>query len=127
MPVAPTMASLGLARMSGRASNTREPGFSSRVKQSFSERKSVCFASLRSSGVNRRQTEIATFVSSGLSMRAKRPISFVSAMRGTRLVSRKFRSSCATRRLNQPGLVIDLSFTALSSAAGTSWVFISWA
>ena len=103
------MASHGLVKTAGSGSTGRAPGTSARVKQSCRLAKRCCCASLRSRSVNSRQTAIDNRASSGLRILLKRPIARVSAMRGMRLVSRKFRSSCWKKRRSAP------AFTTVSS------------
>ena len=99
-PQAPTMASQGEVSTSGSGSTTRAPGISSRVKQSCIERNLRVRASLRSRSVNSFHMPIDALLTIGLRILLNLPMKCVSAMRGTRLVSRKFRSSCASRRRN---------------------------
>src|SRR6201991_361246 len=116
-PCAPTMPSLGEATTEGSGSNGRKPGRSSRVKQSCRLLNSVFFASDRSRSENSRQQAIEASRTKGFSILLNQPMKRVSAARGMRLVSRKFRSSCCVKRAISPRAVINLS-GGLASASG---------
>src|ERR1700758_1367691 len=94
VPKAPMMPSEGLATIFGSGSTGRRPGFSSRVKQSCRLVKWVFFASDRSRSENSRHRPIEKSRTNGFSILENQPMKRVSAARGTRLVSRKLRSSC---------------------------------
>jgi hypothetical protein len=86
----------GLTRMSGSISIGRAPSFSSRVKQSCTLRKRVCFASLRSRSAKKPHIRSERSRTTGCSIRLNQPMNRVSIRRGMRFVSRKFRSSRRT-------------------------------
>ena len=111
-PQAPTMASQGLTRISGRLSTGRAPSLSSRVKQSCILRKCVFFASRKSRSENSRQSPMDISRTSGCSIRLNQPMNWVARRRGIRLVSRKLMSSCCTRRSNWVRTVMGLSTPA---------------
>src|ERR1700722_8078055 len=129
-PYAPMMASHGLTTIDGSGSGGRRPGRSSRVKQSCRLLKLVLRASLRSRSENSRQQAIERTRTRGFSILLNQPMNRVRAARGTRLVSRKFRSSCwvklAMRLLTVMNLseglvsafVMDSQLSILSLAAG---------
>src|ERR1700688_1937 len=124
------MASHGLTTTAGSGSDGRRPGLSSRVKQSCRLLKSARRASDKSRSENSRQQPIERSRISGCSILLNQPMKRVSAARGMRLVSRKFRSSCwvkvAMRFLTvmnlSEGLIsacrMDSSIPILSLAAG---------
>src|SRR5258708_34681250 len=91
------MASHGLTTIDGSGSGGREPGRSSRVKQSCRLLKLVFRASVRSRSENSRQSAIERSRMSGCSILLNHPMNRVSAARGMRLVRRKLRSSCCDR------------------------------
>ncbi len=99
-PLAPTIASQGLTSTDGLASTGRAPSRSSRVKQSCRLSKRCFFASLRSRSVKAFHTAMDASRTSGWRMPLNQPMKRVSARRGTRLVSRKFRSSLSASRRN---------------------------
>src|SRR3954470_16902091 len=111
------MPSLGLATTDGSGSAGRRPGRSSRVKQSCRLLNSIFLASDRSRSENSRQQAIEASRRSGFSILLNQPMKRVSAARGMRLVSRKFRSSCSVKRAISPLAVINLS-GGLASASG---------
>src|SRR6202453_3279006 len=102
------MASLGLTRIAGSGSAGRAPGRSSRVKQSCRLLKLDLRASLRSRSENSRQHAIDRSRITGCSILLNQPLNRVSAARGIRLVSRKFRSSCCVRAEIRPRIVMIL-------------------
>src|SRR5580704_16574719 len=116
--------------MAGSGSYGRRPGFSSRVKQSCKLLKCVSLASDRSRSENSFQQPIEKSRRSGFSILENQPMKRVRAARGTRLVSRKLRSSCSVsediRLLTVMNLsaglvsavVMDSSLPILSLAAG---------
>src|SRR5260370_895175 len=124
------MASDGLTTIDGSGSAGRRPGRSSRVKQSCRLLKLVLRASVRSRSENSRQQAIERSRTRGFSILLNQPMNRVRAARGTRLVSRKFRSSCwvkvAMRLLTVMNLseglvsafVMDSQLSILSLAAG---------
>src|SRR3984893_1094819 len=124
------MASDGLTTIDGSGSAGRRPGRSSRVKQSCRLLKLVLRASDRSRSENSRQQAIERSRTRGFSILLNQPMNPVRAARGTRLVSRKFRSSCwvkvAMRLLTVMNLseglvsafVMDSQLSILSLAAG---------
>src|SRR6202048_858214 len=124
------MASDGLTTIDGSGSAGRRPGRSSRVKQSCRLLKLVLRASDRSRSENSRQQAIERSRTRGFSILLNQPMNRVRAARGTRLVSRKFRSSCwvkvAMRLLTVMNLseglvsafVMDSQLSILSLAAG---------
>src|SRR5258708_3770098 len=124
------MASQGLTTIDGSGSGGRRPGRSSRVKQSCRLLKCVLRASDRSRSENSRQQAIEISRISGFSILLNHPMNRVRAARGTRLVSRKFRSSCwvkvAMKLLTVMNLseglvsafVMDSQLSILSLAAG---------
>src|SRR3954467_627892 len=116
-PWAPTMPSLGETTTDGSGSTGRNPGRSSRVKQSCRLLNSVFLASDRSRSENSRQHAIEASRTNGFSILLNQPMKRVSAARGMRLVSRKFRSSCWVKRAIRPLIVINLS-AGLASASG---------
>src|SRR6516165_4414273 len=103
------IASLGLTTIEGSGSGGREPGLSSRVKQSCRLRNSAFLASLRSRSENIRQQAIETSRTNGFSILPNQPMNRVSAALGTRLVRRKLRSSCCVRPAIRRRTVINLS------------------
>src|SRR5246127_2796085 len=103
------MASLGLTTIEGSGSLGREPGLSSRVKQSCRLKNSAFLASLRSRSENIRQHAIEASRTSGCSSLLNQPMNRVSAARGMRLVRRKLRSSCCVRAEIRRRTVINLS------------------
>src|ERR1700723_3738821 len=107
-PCAPIMPSLGLTTIEGSGSQGRRPGLSSRVKQSCRLLNSVFWASDRSSSLNIRQHAIEASRTNGFSILLNQPMNRVSAARGIRLVSRKFRSSCWVRAEIRPRTVMIL-------------------
>src|SRR5580704_2304467 len=107
-PNAPMMASHGLTTIEVSGSGGRRPGLSSRVKQSCRLLNSVFLASGRSRSENIRQHEIEASRTSGFSILLNQPMKRVSAARGIRLVSRKFRSSCWVRAEIRPRTVMIL-------------------
>src|SRR6516225_5869144 len=130
VPNAPMMASDGLVTIAGSPSTGRRPGLSSRIKQSCRLLKWLCLASDRSRSENSFQHEIERSRTKGFSILLNQPMKRVSAARGTRLVSRKLRSSCwvneAIRLLTVMNLsaglvsavVMDSTIPILSLAAG---------
>src|SRR6201997_1034614 len=124
------MPSEGLATMARSGSYGRKPGFSSRVKQSCKLLKWVSLASDRSRSENSFQHPIEKSRTTGFSILLNHPMKRVSAARGTRLVSRKLRSSCSVREdirlltvMNLSGgpvsaVDMDTSIPILSLAAG---------
>ena len=98
------MASQGLASTCGSASTGRAPGLQlarEAVVQAV-EALRAC-ASLRSRSVNSRHTAIdSARQPAGCGCWLNQPMKRVSAMRGMRLVSRKFRSSCCSSASQQP-------------------------
>src|SRR5260370_7640183 len=124
------MASDGLTTIDGSGSGGRRPGRNSRVKQSCRLLKLVLRASDRSRSENSRQQAIERSRTRGFSILLNQPMNRVRAARGTRLVSRKFRSSCwvkvAMRLLTVMNLseglvsafVMDSQLSILSLAAG---------
>src|ERR1700732_1308909 len=124
------MVSDGLTTIDGSGSGGRRPGRSSRVKQSCRLLKLVLRASDRSRSENSRQQAIERSRTRGFSILLNQPMNRVRAARGTRLVSRKFRSSCwvkvAMRLLTVMNLseglvsafVMDSQLSILSLAAG---------
>src|SRR6202012_5787329 len=111
------MASLGLATIAGSGSYGRNPGRSSRVKQSCRLLKLVLRASDRSRSENIRQQAIERSRISGCSIFLNQPMKRVTAARGIRLVSRKLRSSCWVRLAIRPRIVMNLS-AGFASAGG---------
>src|SRR6185312_9785773 len=111
------MPSEGLATTDGSGSTGRRPGRSSRVKQSCRLLNSVFLASDRSRSENSRQQAIEASRTNGFSILLNQPMKRVSAARGMRLVSRKFKSSCCVKRAIRPLIVINLS-GGLASASG---------
>src|SRR6202034_261647 len=107
-PCAPIMPSLGLTTIEGSGSQGRRPGLSSRVKQSCRLLNSVFWASDRSRSLNIRQHAIEASRTNGFSILLNQPMNRVSAARGIRLVSRKFRSSCCVRAEIRPRIVMIL-------------------
>jgi hypothetical protein len=104
----PALADDGVARAGqhpGSGSKGRAPGRSSRVKHSCRLAKRCCRASLRSSSVNSRHTRSTAASARGAAGAEYQPIRRVAAMRGMRLVSRKFRSSCKNRRARGAGFI----------------------
>src|ERR1700722_5292259 len=124
------MASHGLTTIDGSGSDGRNPGRSSRVKQSCRLLKLVLRASVRSRSENNRQHAIERSRIRGCSILLNHPMNRVTAARGMRLVNRKFRSSCwvkvAMRLLTVMNLseglvsafVMDSQLSILSLAAG---------
>src|SRR6478672_9804007 len=111
------MASQGLATIDGSRSYGRRPGRSSRVKQSCRLLKLVLRASERSRSENIRQQAIERSRTSGCSILLNQPMKRVTAARGIRLVSRKFRSSCCVRPAIRRRIVMNLS-GGFASAGG---------
>src|ERR1700710_1222892 len=107
-PCAPTIPSLGETTTDGSASTGRNPGRSSRVKQSCRLLNSVFLASDRSRSENSRQQAIEASRTNGFSILLNQPMKRVSAARGIRLVNRKLRSSCWVREAIRPLSVINL-------------------
>src|SRR6202522_1021290 len=107
-PCAPIMPSLGLTTIEGSGSGGRRPGLSSRVKPSCRLLNSVFLASDRSRSENIRQHAIEASRTYGFSILLNQPMNRVSAARGIRLVSRKFRSSCCVRAEIRPRIVMIL-------------------
>src|SRR6478752_7722937 len=107
-PNAPTMPSEGLATIAGSGSAGRRPGRSSRVKQSCRLVNSLLRASDKSRSENSRQQAIDRSRTIGFSILLNHPMKRVSAARGIRLVSRKFRSSCWVKAAMRPRTVINL-------------------
>src|ERR1700678_624604 len=107
-PCAPMMPSLGLTTIEGSGWGGRRPGLSSRVKQSCRLLNSVFLASDRSRSENMRQHAIEATRTYGFSILLNQPMNRVSAARGIRLVSRKFRSSCCVRAEIRPRIVMIL-------------------
>src|SRR3984957_11267343 len=107
-PNAPMMASRGLTTIEVSGSGGRRPGLSSRVKQSCRLLNSVCLAPDTSRSENIRQHAIDASRTSGFSILLNQPMKRVSAARGIRLVSRKFRSSCWVRAEIRPRTVMIL-------------------
>src|SRR5258708_1815344 len=103
------MASQGLTTTDGSESGGREPGLSSRVKQSCRLLNVVLRASDRSRSENSRQQAIDRPRIRGCSILLNHPMNRVSAARGMRLVKRKFRSSCCDRTAMRPRIVMNLS------------------
>src|SRR5882672_990790 len=116
-PCAPTIPSLGETTTDGSESTGRNPGRSSRVKQSCRLLNSVFFASDRSRSENSRQQAIEASRTKGFSILLNQPMKRVSAARGMRLVNRKLRSSCRVREAIIPRIVINL-LDGLASAGG---------
>src|SRR5882672_9102669 len=116
-PCAPTIPSLGETTTDGSESTGRNPGRSSRVKQSCRLLNSVFFASDRSRSENSRQQAIDRSRTSGFSILLNQPMKRVMAARGIRLVSRKLRSSCWVKAAIRPRTVINL-LDGLASAGG---------
>src|SRR5260370_38248949 len=124
------IASQGLTTIEGAGLGGRRPGRSSRVKQSCRLLKCVLRGSDRSRSENSRQHAIDISRISGFSILLNHPMNRVRAARGTRLVNRKFRSSCwvkvAMRLLTVMNLseglvsafVMDSQLSILSLAAG---------
>src|SRR5437016_302469 len=111
------MPSEGLTTTCGSPSGGRRPGRNSRVKQSCRLLNSVFLASDKSRSENSRQHAIEASRTKGFSILLNQPMKRVSAARGIRLVSRKFRSSCCVKRAIRPRIVINLS-AGLASASG---------
>src|ERR1700744_5428680 len=111
------MASLGLATIAGSGSYGRNPGRSSRVKQSCKLLNSVLRASDRSRSENIRQQAIERSRTSGCSILLNQPMKRVTAARGIRLVRRKLRSSCWVRLAIRLFIVMNLS-AGFASAGG---------
>src|ERR1700736_6472618 len=103
------MASDGLTTIDGSGSAGRRPGRSSRVKQSCRLLKPVLRASDRSRSENSRQQAIERSRTRGFSILLNQPMKRVRAARGTRLVSRKFRSSCWVKVAMRLLTVMNLS------------------
>src|SRR5450432_1553046 len=114
-PNAPMMASLGLTTIDGSGSDGRKPGLSSRVKQSCRLLKSVLRASERSRSENSCQQAIERSRTRGCSILLNQPMNRVTAARGIRLVSRKFRSSCWVRAEIRARIVMNLSAGLISA------------
>src|SRR6516162_4094115 len=115
VPNAPMMASDGLVTIAGSPSTGRRPGLSSRTKQSCRLLKWLCFASDRSRSENSFQHEIERLRTKGFSILLNQPMKRVSAARGTRLVSRKLRSSCWVKEAMRLFIVMNLSAGVVSA------------
>src|SRR5260370_33427488 len=115
------MASDGLTTIDGSGSGGRRPGRNSRVKQSCRLLKLVLRASDRSRSENSRQQAIERSRTRGFSILLNQPMNRVRAARGTRLVSRKFRSSCWVKVAMRLLTVMNLS-EGLVSACGHGFV-----
>src|SRR3954467_1079475 len=116
-PCAPTIPSLGETTIDGSGSTGRNPGRSSRVKQSCRLLNSVFLASDKSRSENSRQQAIEASRTNGFSILLNQPMKRVSAARGIRLVKRKLRSSCWVSEAIRPFIVINL-LDGLASAGG---------
>src|SRR6516164_1064450 len=124
VPNAPMMASDGLVTTAGSPSTGRKPGLSSRTKQSCRLLKRLCFASDRSRSENSFQHEIERLRTKGFSILLNQPMKRVSAARGTRLVSRKLRSSCWVRAEIKLLTVMNLSAGVVSAVVMDSSISI---
>src|SRR4051794_22646429 len=109
------MPSDGLVTMAGSGSNARRPGLSSRVKQACRLLNCVCLASERSRSENSFHSAIEASRTSGFSILENQPMKRVSAARGTRLVSRKLRSSCWVTEAIRLLTVMNLSAGGVSA------------
>src|SRR5689334_17644464 len=109
------MPSDGLVTMPGSGSNGRRPGLSSRVKQACRLLKCVSLASERSRSENSFHNAIEASRTSGFSILENQPMNRVSAARGTRLVSRKLRSSCWVKEAIRLLTVMNLSAGGVSA------------
>ena len=79
----------------GSGLTTRAPGLSSRVKHACKLSNFECLASLKSKSLNKRQTAMDDLTTQGCRIWLHQPMNRVRVMRGMRLVSKKFRSSCS--------------------------------
>src|SRR6516165_5359106 len=122
VPNAPMMASDGLVTIAGSPSTGRKPGLSSRTKQSCRLLKWLCLASDRSRSENSFQHEIERSRTRGFSILLNQPMKRVSAARGTRLVSRKLRSSCWVRLAIRFLTVMNLSAGLVSAVVMDSTI-----
>src|SRR4051812_36384177 len=109
------MPSDGLVTIAGSGSNLRRPGLSSRVKQACRLLNCVCLASERSRSENSFHSAMDASRTSGFSIFENQPMKRVSAARGTRLVSRKLRSSCWVKEAIRLLTVMNLSAGVVSA------------